>query len=680
MKIKKICLLVISLFLLFIANSFMVLAIENNKTYYDDQNKYGWTTNVVTNELIAKDTTFIHDAGTSIRNGSKVEQNLYMLLQESNSSEGIKTVTWGGYKQNHSISEALPRLTLADIAKDYEANHPGWKVIGGINADQYCWGYGADPTKGYDLLENRPYYTMKADGENWFSHHFMGGNCANLVGFLNDGANQLVYDPGTAGMDPVFKLNVYDENKNFIKEFNVNDLNPKNKVSGEYTYVYALTDTGNNNATLSRQKQSTSVNISSDNDLYIISNADKTWVSNSVDYAYFKNAGNSGSRAVNSFFGKGTIDQIGKSTTLTATQFAVETTNNELLGYLKKGAYVVAQYEIGGGYLNCESAIGFHTVQRLNGVDMNVDNSYNTRGYPRSVVGFTEDGKVALITGNGTSKSGFYAQEINAVCKAYNIKTAFQMDGGGSVTMILRNQSGGFDVVNNPSDGSARSIYNGLFFVVKDATTEVNIDKVTGDSIELSVDIKDFGMFSNVSKSYVNIKGSTATGKVVEKTQEIVNGKVKFDNLESNVKYTYNIQFKVDGKEELEKSFTSGEVYTAKEMIAIKEFRIEYEEGNLKVSIMLNDPDKSIDGLIKLSFDGGENFEFVTPGKSYTIKEFEGDPLSNIYIKFDYNLNDGEGNKTLEYTDIKIVANPVAYMEAILYNINSQCESCFKSK
>mgnify|MGYP003318137865 CR=1 FL=1 len=58
-----------------------------------------------------------------------------------------------------SSETALIFDLLKKIAEDYEKNHPGWKVIGGINADQYCWGYGSEATSGYDLLENRPYYT-----------------------------------------------------------------------------------------------------------------------------------------------------------------------------------------------------------------------------------------------------------------------------------------------------------------------------------------------------------------------------------------------------------------------------------------------------------------------------------------------------------------------------------------
>ena len=543
---KKVLNLFFSFLLILVLNVLPVNAVTNGETYWDDNKQYNFTSNVVEEKELAYETTFIHDAGSSVRSGTTFNHDVYIMMQKSNASEGVKVVTWGGYNENHSVSTALPRMTLAKIAEDYELNHPGWKVIGGINADQYCWGYGSESASGYDLLENRPYYTMKADGENWFSHHFMGGNSTNLVGFLNDGDKQLVYNPSAAGSDPVFKLNLYDENNNFIAKYDVNDLNPKSKVNGEYTYVYALTDTGNKTTNLSRNNESKSVDISSTNDLYIISDADKTWVSNSVDYSYFKGTG-----ARNSFFGKGKIDAVSKSVTLDATQFAIETTNQELLSKIKQGCYVVCQYEIYGGYEDCEAAIGWHTVQRLDGKDQNVSNSYNNRGYPRSVFGVTSDGKVAFITGNGTSKSGLYAQEINAVCKAYDIKTAFQMDGGGSVTMIMRNSKGGFDTVNKPSDGSDRSIYNGLFFVVKDVEAEITPTEITQTSLELDINVLDYGQEGNISNTYVNIYGKTKSGKDFSKQVEVTDGKVKFDELDSNTEYQCKIAYKVEGKDRL---------------------------------------------------------------------------------------------------------------------------------
>lgn len=670
---KKVLNLFFSFLLILVLNVLPVNAVTNGETYWDDNKQYNFTSNVVEEKELAYETTFVHDAGSSVRSGTTYNHDVYIMMQKSNASEGIKVVTWGGYNENHTVSTALPRMTLAKIAQDYELNHPGWKVIGGINADQYCWGYGSESASGYDLLENRPYYTMKADGENWFSHHFMGSNCTNLVGFLNDGDKQLVYNPSVAGSDPSFKLNLYDENNNFIAKYDVNDLNPKSKISGEYTYVYALTDTGNKTANLSRNNESKSVDISSSNDLFIVSKADKTWVSNSVDYSYFK-----GANARNSFFGKGKIDAVSKSTTLNATQFAIETTNQELLSKLKQGCYVVCQYEIYGGYENCEAAIGWHTVQRLDGKDKNVSNSYNNRGYPRSVFGVTSDGRVALITGNGTTKSGLYAQEINAVCKAYDIQTAFQMDGGGSVTMIMRNSKGGFDTVNKPSDGSDRSIYSGVFFVVKDVEAELTPTKITQNSLEVDVNVLDYGQDGNISNTYVNVTGKTKTGKDFSKQVEVKDGKIKIEELDSNTEYQFKIAYKVEGKDRLIEAYSATTISTAKEVPTIKEVRVNIEDNKLLINAAINDADKAIRGFLQISVDGGETFTNIQTGSTLTIEEFSGDFLSNIVIKFKYDIKDGNDSVESTNTEFKINCSIIVIMESILNGHNDFIDSCFK--
>lgn len=669
MKLRRSILLIAYVIIFMFINVVGVRAATKGETYYDDSGQYNFTSKITEEKELALGTTYIHDEGTTNRGGEVYEQDLFVLLQESNAENGLKVVSWGGYNQNHTVSTALPRMTLKEIAKDYEANHPGWKVVGGINADQYCWGYGTEISKGYDILENRTFYPMKADGEYWFSNHFNGHNSTNVVGFLNDGtANALVYNDAASNTE--FKLSVYDENNNLLGKFDITDMNPVNKVSGEYTYVYALADTGNTSTPINRQLESKEKTISSSNDLYIISNADKTWVSNSVEYDWFKNSSNENAIAVNQFFGKGTIDQVAKSTTITATQFAIETTDSELLALLDEGCYVIAQHEYYGGYENCESAVGFHTVQRLDNVDRNVANSYNTRGYPRSVVGITNDGKIALINGNGTSKSGFYAQEINAVCKAYNIKTAFQMDGGGSATMIIRDDNGDFITVNEPSDGSDRSIYPGLFFVVKDSQSEITTSNITQDGFDLDVNILDYGIGADIEKTFMHVSGKK-DGKPYEDLREVVNGKVSFDGLDPNIEYVYTLKYQVAGMDKMIKTFNSGKVTTAKEVPSIKLLSLDYEDGELKIRVLANDPNQAITGYIGVSFDGGENYYNFDASKFFIIEDFKGNPFIDTKILLKYNINDGKDKQEIILEDFEIEYTFYVFIETMFNGISN---------
>ena len=78
----------------------------------------------------------------------------------------------------------------------------------------------------------------------------------------------------------------------------------------------------------------------------------------------------------------------------------------------------------------------------MNGVDVVNNDAYNTRQYNRSIFGRKADGTYALITVDfNNDKSKFGGQnftQTNAMLKAYGITEAYQDDGGGSVTAILR--------------------------------------------------------------------------------------------------------------------------------------------------------------------------------------------------------------------------------------------------
>ena len=68
--------------------------------------------------------------------------------------------------------------------------------------------------------------------------------------------------------------------------------------------------------------------------------------------------------------------------------------------------------------------------------------------------------------------SGMNFDECNATLKHYGVVEAYQQDGGGSVTAIIRDNYGGFTITSSSSDSPSstaqRSIYEGCFFVVRD--------------------------------------------------------------------------------------------------------------------------------------------------------------------------------------------------------------------
>jgi hypothetical protein len=84
-----------------------------------------------------------------------------------------------------------------------------------------------------------------------------------------------------------------------------------------------------------------------------------------------------------------------------------------------------------------------------------------TNRHPRTAVGITQDHKTmiwAVVDGRASTRIGMTCQETAALLREFQGWDAVNLDGGGSSTMWLQ----GVGVVNQPSDGSARTVANHL--------------------------------------------------------------------------------------------------------------------------------------------------------------------------------------------------------------------------
>lgn len=121
-----------------------------------------------------------------------------------------------------------------------------------------------------------------------------------------------------------------------------------------------------------------------------------------------------------------------------------------------------------------------------------------TSNDPRTIVATLKNSnEVLLITidGRGDYK-GMTHSDLVTFLKSYNVKDAMYFDGGGSTTMVARNE-GETEVTlqNNPSDGSQRKVINGLGVFTTSETGDVaqliidtNYNRTfVGESISLTV-------------------------------------------------------------------------------------------------------------------------------------------------------------------------------------------------
>ena len=174
-------------------------------------------------------------------------------------------------------------------------------------------------------------------------------------------------------------------------------------------------------------------------------------------------------------YAKGIIDLLNQETALEIGQFAIVTENEELNSYLEAGVKVRIQQDVVGDYADCDNISGC-------GVQLVVDGGYNTATdgmsdyrHPRTVIGRKADGTIVLATVDGRQSSsnmhGMTLMEMAATMQYYGCVNAWKFDGGGSATLVARDEMGYIQTINVPSDagdGTERRVGNAILMVVRD--------------------------------------------------------------------------------------------------------------------------------------------------------------------------------------------------------------------
>ena len=649
-KLKKFLLVFLTFIFVFSISLCVKVGATEDKVF-NDKGDYNYTTvSEVTREL-ATGATYITNTGYTTRNSTDYEQRVNIFTADVASNSDLKVATWNILNDSHT---GFKRGALLDIAKDYEKNNPGWVVLAGINADQYFPSFGTGiGTNGSFLYVPSAYYGQISNGENWFvSSPYNNPN--NIVGFKNDGSTK----PFVNGSRSVkgFYIHVYDENMNEVGCFLTDGLN---KSLGENKTVILASH-------INEDKSYTKVNKTSENNIYYVEKADLSYVSNTVDWQSWNE------RSTDQFFGKGKISSIVKSVDFSGDgKFAIETSNPELVSLLNVGTYVKVQNEFDDEMLGVEEGIGYHTIQRKNGMDNEVANSYNSRAYPRSVVGFDANGKAYLMTcfgDNASPTKGLFAQEINAVCKKYGITDAWQMDGGGSVTCIARDENGILDYADaciEASHGKAltyssyRYILSGLFIVMKVADSSIDVTSKTDTEAVFNVDT------SKLASSYKSAKVNIFDGQTLIKelaldiTKE--SNEVKATDLTSNKNYSYELYVSKDGSS-YNRTFINGTLNTLKTSPKVSELIVLKNEDTLLVYIKYSDADKAMIKMNAIIGSKRTTFEFKD---GVGTAKFVGD-----YSPFDMKLvcECSLDNNSSQRTDVVIAPDKALYSLEAFYD------------
>ena len=509
--IKHIYIILIITFLLTISS----LTINANSKSYSDDNSASWQVNEKTVNNIGNLThTLMYGTSTDTTQQTQGNQKVNVFEMKT---DGInsKLVSWAMQTGKGSYA----RNGLSIIAEDYEEKHPGWIVVAGINGDQYYTKYGSGlGADGSFYYPNQPYYPMIIDGERRFPVTPTGNSASNYVGIANNNSNDSFVPASQLSNVKIEVLNEFDE---VIYIHDVNKIN-ESPNEGETSVWFAHPSTESN-------YEYATYDVSSDKDLYVIEMADLAYMNNSRT---FTNIG-----GVDSLFGRGTITLLTKNQTIDKWQIAIDTNDNTLRSNLSLNTKVRIQYYYENEEMNkVESSFGYHSAQRENNIDIKTKADYDARRYNRSIFGKKADGTYVLMTVAKGTYSGTTQDESNAILKQFGVTDAYQQDGGGSVTAIVRNEYGTFDIVNESSDSGVkqRSILSGCFFVIRDPGY-ISYQK---DSTRTSITIT---KTNNYNDEYISNVVATINGK----EYKLENDNLTIEGLEDDTEYKINLTYDV---------------------------------------------------------------------------------------------------------------------------------------
>ena len=589
-----------------------VKAIDTNKVVDFNGSKYRVTEVVEQNKLhggVVHTKYKAESSYTKDTNGSYVGKTYagmfypqsVNVLEVPNNGD-VKVVQWS-FHSSTTVEWTL--TTVTKMAENYEQLHPGYKVIAAINGDFFDinseGGYGPllKSTRGVGVSDGEVIRAMDARGLE---------NNPLTIGFKNDGTLSNYIQGKKIEFTQNHMLALYDEEGNITEEIEIKFINTT-PAEGELAVYYSY-PTGVGEVAKSQAKQLVELPA---NNAYICEDPIRIVPnSNTVLYAM------------------GELTEATATKELAFGEFGIVTTNQAVRAKIDAAAYVRVQKNVIGDYADCESIGGAVYTMLQDGVEV-PDGDSNR--HPRTMIGSKADGSIVMATVDGRQKSknmyGMAADEQGALMKYYGCVNAVNLDGGGSTTIAIRNEKNQFDVLNSPSDGNLRNDANCYLVVMKEADFSIKEQNITDESIEFVLDTTGVD-WTKTTAIKCHFDGQT---------KEVVDGRVKFENLTNNTTYKYTFSYDTKDNKNIE-TLLKGEINSAKKMPKFGELGIEIKGNKIIFNPTIEDPDEALD-YYRIFINNTRNPYLGEP------IEVKYDTTGLSQIEFDilisYNLNDGKG-------------------------------------
>ena len=525
---------------------------------------------------------------------------------------GAKVVSWAIPNMN-----GIKASTVMQMALDYEAKHPEYMVIAAINDDYF----GSDSvTKVFSMRNQSVVDGVVLRDKSQYNYMYCVGIDENLNYKI---ANRGEVLPTTEK----YVLDIYDANGlAIIKTIEVDAFNAA-PAAGQTTVCYGMSES-----------------ISA-------SNAE-----------IFNIEASSKSRLTSYFYIAGTAkDKVEKTNPDVP---AVITTDVEIANLLDSGCQVRVSKKIAGAWSQYNSVFGSGAQTLRNGEILSAQEigdyglDHVTARHPRTTIGFKADGSCVLmvIDGRQDGMDGVSERENALALQQLGCVDAFNLDGGGSSTFIIR-KNGVLTVVNSPADGSERSDANCLLVVAPrtnidiEATAKENADGTA--TISGSASIETLNGFSyESSEIYIN---GNPTGQSAE----------SFEISGLQAGRTYNLSVMLiykSGSSKVGKCFYSENIEVAGEKSdklaepVINGLTIEKQARGFKLNISVSDPSFAMTKLNVVYNDGKTTTTARKVAGGYSITIFS-DAEKEYRFSLEYSYR----------TEINNVVNE-SLVDALVYN------------
>ena len=482
--------------------------------------------------------------------------------------------------------------TVKKAALQYEATHPGYRVVAAVNGDFFRINDSVKASTGVTVGQGEYYKSV--------SNH--GG--INTLAIRNNGEGKQLFTANIKTSIPV--LSIYDENGVVIKKINIDKVN-KEPGENEISVYYA-------------QRKEAFGNILNPE------KASGVWFVKGALYAV--------TSLKDSFYGVGNINEfVNGEIELTKNQFAIKCNNKEINDMLNVDVKIRVQYEYDDPSVQgVENFIGFPYQLVSDGTYIGNnhpdDNNVKYR-HPRTIVGQKDNGEVVLAVVDGRQNSkdmyGLSAVEMATFMSAHGCVDVWNLDGGGSSTLIIRkqpnwtfnNENNGFNtdksdwyVTNSPSDGGERSDGNHLLVVVK--LPDVTVDIESADEKNITLKVALLSDLEKYSSLYI-LNGS--------KYYEVQDGKVTITGLKKNTSYDFFLFAKVDG--EYVNLMTSRNYSSSKSLPKTIELNVSLaERGDVKTILFRYKLDTT-ESIVKIVFIGNNGERYVTSSQALNLEKVE---------------------------------------------------------